>query len=108
MSKQNPLLGEILSDSDLLSLEQLCRSCALPREHILLLVEEGIIEPHGSVEDVSMDHWHFHWRSLSRVRTTTRLQQDLGVNLPGAALALELLERIEQLERRLQDLNRAV
>jgi len=101
MSKQNPLLGEILSDSTLLSLEQLCRSCALPREHILLLVEEGIIEPH--VEDESTDHWQFHWRSLSRVRTSTRLQQDLGVNLPGVALVLELLERIEQLERQLPD-----
>jgi chaperone modulatory protein CbpM len=39
------------------------------------------------------------------VRTSTRLQQDLGVNLPGVALALELLERIEQLERRLHGLS---
>jgi chaperone modulatory protein CbpM len=28
-----------------------------------------------------------------------RLQQDFGVNLPGAALALELLEELERLRR---------
>jgi chaperone modulatory protein CbpM len=33
------------------------------------------------------------------VRTVRRLQRDLGVNLPGAALALELLDRIAELER---------
>jgi chaperone modulatory protein CbpM len=38
---------------------------------------------------------------VRRVRTVVRLQRDLGVNLPGAALALELLERIEELQRRL-------
>jgi chaperone modulatory protein CbpM len=34
--------------------------------------------------------------------TAIRLQEDLGVNLPGAALALDLLERIEQLQRQLR------
>jgi chaperone modulatory protein CbpM len=34
-----------------------------------------------------------------RVRTVVRLQRDLGVNLPGAALALELLDRIDELQR---------
>jgi chaperone modulatory protein CbpM len=32
----------------------------------------------------------------------SRLQRDLGVNLAGAALALELLEEIEVLRARLQ------
>ena len=106
MSSNKPLQGEIPGYDAPLTLEQLCRSCGLPREQILLLVEEGIIEPQDTVS-ATTEHWQFHWKSLTRVRTSTRLQQDLGVNLPGVALALELLERIEQLERRLQGLNRA-
>ncbi|MDZ4729438.1 MAG: chaperone modulator CbpM [Xanthomonadales bacterium] len=99
------LQGEILGKDIILTLEQLCRSCALPQEQILLLVEEGIIEPKalagGPASDLQIEHWQFHWKSVTRVRTSTRLQQDLGVNLAGVALALELLERIDKLERRL-------
>jgi chaperone modulatory protein CbpM len=43
--------------------------------------------------------WHFHISSVRRVRTTVHLQRDLGVNLPGAALALELLDRIAELQK---------
>ncbi len=105
MSKQNTIQGEILADDELLSLEQICHHCALPREHILLLVEEGIIEPQNPAAAVASEHWQFHWRSISRVRTSARLQQDLGVNLAGVGLALELLDQISQLERRLQQLD---
>lgn len=102
MSTQNPLQGEIPGYDAPLTLEQLCRSCALPREQILLLVEEGIIEPQAATDGSGEQHWQFHWKTVTRVRTSARLQNDLGLNLPGVALALELLERIEKLERRLQ------
>ena len=39
--------------------------------------------------------------SLRRARIRLHLQRDLGVNLTGAALALDLLERIEELRARL-------
>ena len=100
----SPLQGEILGQDIILTLEQLCRSCALPKEQILLLIEEGIIEPRTPAGESATDSWQFHWKSLTRVRTSTRLQQDLGVNLAGVALALELLERIDKLERRLNHL----
>lgn len=100
---QHPLQGEIAGYDTPLTLEQLCRSCQLPQEEILLLVEEGIIEPQAADKQrQSAENWQFHWTTLTRVRTSARLQRDLGVNLPGVALALELLERIERLERQLQ------
>ena len=40
--------------------------------------------------------------SVVRVQKAQRLQRDLGVNLPGTALALELLDRIDALEARLR------
>jgi chaperone modulatory protein CbpM len=37
---------------------------------------------------------------VQRVQTAIRLQQDLGVNLAGAALALDLLEELQELRCR--------
>jgi chaperone modulatory protein CbpM len=37
---------------------------------------------------------------IRRIQITLRLQQDLRVNLPGAALALELLEKLAALQGR--------
>lgn len=42
--------------------------------------------------------------SVRRVRCAQRLEQDLGVNIAGAALALELLEELERLRARLHRL----
>lgn len=69
----------------------------MPAEWILALVEEGVIEPVGA----DQSHWHFRGHCLRRVRIVQRLQSDLGINLAGAALALELLEEVEALRSRI-------
>ena len=93
--------GEILDEETIFTLAELCRSCSVQAEFIEALVAEGILEPSGR----RGRHWCFPAGSLRRTRVTLRLQQDLGVNLAGAALALDLLERIEQLEARLHALS---
>lgn len=88
------LVGQVLEDSYMVSLSDLCRSCMVKTETVTMLVSEGIIDPAGDdVED-----WQFQVSSLKRVKTVIHLQRDLGVNLAGAALALDLLDRIEELE----------
>jgi chaperone modulatory protein CbpM len=89
------LTGKVLEDHDMVSLDDLCRSCTVEVETVTLLVEEGIIDPVGS----DVGQWQFSVASLKRVKTVIHLQRDLGVNLAGAALALELLDRIAKLER---------
>jgi len=89
------LTGQLLDDSDLVTLTDLCRSCTVETETITTLVAEGILDPLG--EDV--EHWRFSISSLRRVKTVIHLQRDLGVNLAGAALALELLDQIAELKR---------
>ena len=59
------------------------------------LVDQGIIETRSRTE------LRFSGTALRRARTALRLQHDLGVNAAGAALVVDLLERIESLERRL-------
>jgi hypothetical protein len=46
--------------------------------------------------------------SLQRLRVAGRLMRDLGVNVTGAALAVELLEARGELERRIRRLERLV
>lgn len=89
----------ILDDSLELTLSELCRACGLPADHIIALVEEGIIEPRGEVAS-----WRFSGICVRRVRRVYSMERDLGVNLAGAALAIELLEEIERLRARLRRL----
>lgn len=90
------LVGEVLGEGDLISLSELCRSCTVEAQTVTTLVSEGILDPRGS----EVENWRFSVASLRRVRTVIHLQRDLGVNLAGAALALDLLDRIAELERR--------
>jgi chaperone modulatory protein CbpM len=102
-SKKTELLsGDLIGEDEEISLAQLCRACELSEEEIIQLVDQGIIDPLGP----EPAEWRFISVSLRRVRITRNLQRDLGVNPPGAALALELLEEIEELRSRLQHLEK--
>ena len=98
---RSPLHGELLGDSIELTLAQLCRACQLPAERIFEFIDEGIVEPRGR----DPKSWRFHSLSIRRVRRAQRLKHDLGVNTPGVALALELLEELEVLRARMQQLH---
>jgi chaperone modulatory protein CbpM len=93
---KNALQGQVLEEHDLVSIDDLCRSCTVEVETVSLLVDEGILDPVGS----KVEQWRFTVTSLRRVKTAIHLQRDLGVNLAGAALALDLLDRIARLENR--------
>jgi chaperone modulatory protein CbpM len=81
-----------------LSLAELCRACDADSGLIAQLVEQGLIEPRGSAPQV----WVFAGASLRRTRTAVRLMRDLELNLPGAALAVDLLDEISRLQQALQ------
>ena len=102
MAEHQPLHGQLIEEETLISLDELCRHCTVETEEVVTLVREGIIDPAAPAADQDeTGRWCFHISSVRRVRTVIRLQRDLGVNLPGAALALELMDRIEELQRRL-------
>ena len=98
--KKNLLSPELIDEQTVFTLADLCRSCAVEAEFIEAMVEQGIIEPTGT----RGRHWCFAASSLRRTRVTVHLQKDLGVNLAGAALALELMERIDKIESQLRAL----
>ena len=100
MNKNDKLQAsvELIDDQTISTLADLCRSCSVKAEFIEAMVNQGILEPSGS----RGRHWCFAASSLRRTRITLHLQQDLGVNLAGAALALDLLEHIDKVESQLR------
>ncbi|BCB27211.1 hypothetical protein SKTS_20970 [Sulfurimicrobium lacus] len=90
----------ILEEQTQVTLADLCHACAVHAERIIELVDIGLLEPRGR----EPARWRFSGASLQRARRALRLQRDIGVDLAGAALALELLDEIESLRARLRAL----
>jgi chaperone modulatory protein CbpM len=89
--------GSVVEEDVELTIVELCRACQASEQDIELWVLEGVLQPRGG----SRESWRFGGDSLARMRTATRLLRDLDLNTPGVALALDLLERIAELESRL-------
>jgi MerR family transcriptional regulator/heat shock protein HspR len=73
--------------------EQIAERCGVEQTFVRVLVEHGVIhverrEPLLMSQEVTL-----------RINKVVRLQRDLGVNVPGVSVILELLERIDELER---------
>lgn len=60
---------------------------------VQVYVELGVIESTGSM---------LHSREIARIAQLQRLRQDLGLNLVGAAMVLDLTQEIAQLRAQLK------
>ncbi|HTL90062.1 MAG TPA: chaperone modulator CbpM [Leptolyngbya sp.] len=58
-------------------------------------VQLGLIEPIGSM---------LHSREIARIAQIQRLRQDLGLNLVGAAMVLDMAQEVAQLRAQLKAL----
>lgn len=101
VTPKHTITGIILDEEASFSLSELSSACSVRTEYIIELVDEGILEPRQRQEE-----WYFTGESLVRLQKARRLQKDLGVNLAGTALVLDLMEEIGQLREQLQYLNR--
>jgi chaperone modulatory protein CbpM len=66
------------------------------REELLLeMVEHGLVEP------VEPTFTEVHLTELHRIESAMHLYHDLGVNIAGAVLALDLLEQLNEVQTEL-------
>jgi chaperone modulatory protein CbpM len=91
------IAAEIVTSDMACTLEELCLSCSVEADWIVALVEYGVIEPVGK----QRTEWMFAKLAVVRVAKAKRLERDLGLNTPGVALALDLLDEIEELRTQL-------
>ena len=96
------LHAEFLADDDWLRIDEICVRLSVEQEWVTELVEIGALDPRGGADPSA---WLFSRRELPRVLAMTRLVSDLGVNLPGAAIIVELVEERRRLLARLSALS---
>lgn len=82
---------------DTLTLPDLCRFCQVEEAWVVEMVEHGVLDPHGS----AVEEWRFHGVCIARAKKASRLRRDLGINVPGVAMVLQLLEERHAVLRRL-------
>jgi chaperone modulatory protein CbpM len=90
------LIGQLVEEELTLTLDELSGACAVTRERIVELLELGVF---GARDP---DAGRLGGDSLRRARLALRLQRDLELNAAGAALVVELLDRIDELEAELR------
>jgi DNA-binding transcriptional MerR regulator len=82
----------------LLTLEELAEAAGLHPALVERLVRCGLIEPSPNSGPSAL----FPASAELRLRRILRLRRDLGVNMAGVAVILEMRDRLEALQRELQ------
>ena len=94
------------SDLDLdepLTFEAVAQTVGARRSLVVRLAQQGLIETvAGGVDEGEP---RVPRRVVIRLRRMQRLRRDLGVNFAGAAVILDLVGRIEQLNRELAEMH---
>lgn len=85
--------GSVVENEVHMSIVELSHASRTPQELIMSWVTEGVLSPLGT----SPEDWRFSGDSLRRAKTAAHLTHDLELNVPGVALALDLLDEITKL-----------
>ena len=102
MSKDTLLIGVLIEETTTISFSEVCRKYNIPKELLIEMIEQGLFPNQTTqIEQVALDQ-----KALRRLESAFRLHRDLGINMPGVALALELLEEIEKMHSELDILRK--
>jgi DNA-binding transcriptional MerR regulator len=81
-----------------LTLEELAHAAGLHPDLVASFVDFGLLEPVGRDGPRLL----FDMDAVLRVRAIQRLRRDLGVNLAGVAVILDLTERLRAMQQELE------
>jgi DNA-binding transcriptional MerR regulator len=85
------------------SATELAKCCEVHLELIARLVVWGLLDPVGKTAN---DEWVFDAGAIPLLRKILRLRDDLGINFSGIGVVLELLARMEAMEKRIGELEK--
>jgi chaperone modulatory protein CbpM len=98
------ITGIIVDDNMTISFTEVCEKYHVPQETLLEMMDHGVFQQVTK----ALTQMHFDRKTLSRIQSIQRLQEDLGVNIAGAILALELLDELESVRNELRILRHHV
>lgn len=97
MNKKTVVTGVLIDENAKISFLEVCEQFDLSKDMIQEMIEHGFFEEHPlQKNDALIDQ-----RTLDRIHSAQRLGQDLGINIPGIVLVLELLDELEQMKNEL-------
>src|ERR1700704_4306355 len=96
------LEAHLLSEGDWIGATAVSQLCWLDLGAVMELAGSRALGPPQGPP--GRGEWEIGATALPRLRVIGRLMRDLGVNVSGAALALELLEAQRELEGRIRSL----
>ena len=76
-----------------LDMRTLCQEADITADWVIEIVEHGIVEPSGRTPE----DWVFDARAPLTLKRAVKLHEELELEWEGVALALELLEEVQQL-----------
>ncbi|HVS76256.1 MAG TPA: chaperone modulator CbpM [Steroidobacteraceae bacterium] len=94
--------AQLVGETGWIAASEICRVCRLELGAVVELAELGLVSPRG----YAPEQWQLPAAALPRLAVAARLMRDLGLNVSGAALAVELLEEQRELERHIRRLER--
>lgn len=94
------IIGTVVEEDVTYTPAELCERCALSPGELVAMVQEGLLEPRGETPD----EWVFPGSTLRRLRAALLLQRRMEINLPGVALALDLLDELRRLRAQVEGL----
>ena len=86
----------MLNDNVFYTTKAVCKSYQLNQDTVGEMVSWGVAEPTGS----KPEKWIFSHEDYERIGRASRFNRELEINIPGAALALQLLEDIQNLRNK--------
>lgn len=102
MNKENILIGVLIEETTTSSFVEVCHHYNIPQELLIEMVEHGLFPNQPTqIEQIALDQ-----KALRRIESAFRLHKDLGINLPGVTLAIELLDEIERMRNELDILRK--
>ena len=91
------IIADYTSESPM-TLDELIDASHVSPDFICELIDYGILyQTAGSPAE-----WEFEISHLQRVKTASRLQRDLEVNMSGIAVVLDLLDEMDELQAKLE------
>ncbi len=96
--------AQLVGEAEWIAASEICRLCRLEPDAVIELAELGLVSPRG----YAPAQWQLPAAAVPRLAMAGRLMRDLGINVSGAVLAVELLEAQRELERQIRRLERLV
>jgi chaperone modulatory protein CbpM len=102
MNNENYIIGVLIEESVSISFIEVCQRYNISEQLLTEMIEEGLLANDSS----ESKYISLNQKSLRRMESAFRLHRDLGINLPGVTLAIELLEEMEQMRHELDILRK--